>query len=353
MLSARARITIVVATAATVAVAVIGLERGAAPVAWVTSTEDIMATPVSVTLRREDAHTALLVFDVFRDVDARMSEWKPRSPLSAVNRAAGREAVRVPEDLRALLRRGIAIGEATGGAFDITWAALWGLWDFRSETPKLPDRAEVTRRVALVDSRRVIVDDAAGTVELPVAGMMVGLGGIAKGYALDRAAAALRGAGVEDFLISGGGQMMAGGLRDGRAWRIGIRDPRGGPADWFAFVEASDVSVSTSGDYESWFEVDGRRYHHILDPRTGWPAAPEDPLAGATVVAADATLADALSTAMIVMGRRGALGLAARTEGVEAVLVGTDGQVDVTEGLKGRLEILRRPMSPSAGEPGR
>ncbi len=342
MLSVRARVAILVSTAAVVATVAIRLRLSSSP-EWIMTTEEIMATPISVTLRREQAAGAAIVFDVFRDVDAVMSEWKPTSPLSQVNREAGRAAVAVPGDLRALLRRGVEIGDRTGGAFDITWAALWGLWDFRAAIPRLPDPAEVERRAALVDWRRVVIDDDAGTVELPVAGMMVGLGGIAKGYALDRAAAALREAGVDDFLIAGGGQMMAGGRRDGRPWRIGIRDPRGRPEDWFAFMDASNVSTSTSGDYESYFVIDGRRYHHILDPDTGWPAAPDDPLIGVTVASADATLADALSTAMMVLGRARALELAARTPGVEAVLVDARGHVDVTGGLAGKVEMVRLP----------
>jgi thiamine biosynthesis lipoprotein len=343
MLSLRSRLAVVAAVAAGVAVTVIRLGGTPPGDAWVVSTRDIMATPFSVLLRREDADAAATVFDVFRDVDAGMSEWKAGSPLSAVNRAAGKAAVAVPTDLRALLRRGLALGNETGGAFDITWAALWGLWDFRSASPRIPGQAEVARRVALVDYRRVVVDDGAGTVRLPLEGMMLGLGGIAKGYALDRAAEALRARGVHDFLISGGGQVMAGGRRDGRPWRVGIRDPRGSAEDYFAFLDATDLSTSTSGDYESFFVVDGRRYHHILDPRTGFPAAPPDPLRSATVIATDATLADAFSTALIVLGEARGMDLVERTPGVEAVLVDVDAQVHVSSGLAGRLEQVHAP----------
>ncbi|MFN2376049.1 MAG: FAD:protein FMN transferase, partial [Candidatus Binatia bacterium] len=340
MLSLRARVAAAALVAAVVATAVLRLSTPSTTGDWVGSTRDIMATPISVLLRGSDAAAASLVFDVFREVDARMSEWKASSPLSSVNRAAGTRAVAVPADLRALLRRGVTIGDRTGGAFDISWAALWGVWDFRSPSPRLPEQAEVARRAALVDYRRVVIDDAAGTVGLPVQGMMLGLGGIAKGYALERAAAALRAGGVQDFLISAGGQMMAGGLRDGRPWRIGIRDPRGALEDYFAYVEATNVSTATSGDYESYFVIDGRRYHHILDPRTGWPAAPRDPLLSATVLSADATLADALSTALVVMGTSRALELVETTPDVEAVLVDAAALVHVSSGLAGRVELL-------------
>jgi thiamine biosynthesis lipoprotein len=306
---------------------------------YITRSEMIMATVVSVSLRDDvDGQAARSVFEVFRDVDARMSEWKETSPLSEVNRAAGEGPVAVPEDLRALIRRGMEIGELTDGAFDITWAALWGLWDFNAEPPRVPADDEINERLALIDYRRIEIDDEAGTVFLPGKGMVVGLGGIAKGYALDLAADALKERGVRTFLISAGGQMMVGGLKDDRPWRVGIRDPRGGPDDYFAYLEVTDTSVSTSGDYERYFAIDGVRYHHILDPRTGRPARG---LRSATVVSADATLADALSTSLMILGRDRGLELVQRLDGVEAVLVDDEASLYVSSGLEGSLTVVR------------
>ncbi|MHC4990673.1 MAG: FAD:protein FMN transferase [Planctomycetota bacterium] len=303
-------------------------------------TADIMSSPISVTAPEATGDEAAeIVFEIFREIDATMSEWKPTSPLSAVNEAAGRDAVPVPEALRALIRRGIEIGERTDGAFDITWAALWGLWDFKASEPEVPKAEDIEERVALVDFRRVVVDDDAGTVALPEHGMLIGLGGIAKGHALDRAAAALRERGFDSFLISAAGQMMLGGLRGDRPWRIGIRDPRGGPDEYFAFLEVNDVSVSTSGDYERFFELDGVRYHHILDPRTGRPSRG---LRSATVVCADATLADALSTALMILGPKRGLALVDAWDGVEAVLVDHEGDVHATAGMADRLHLPGR-----------
>jgi thiamine biosynthesis lipoprotein len=175
--------------------------------------------------------------------------------------------------------------------------------------------------------------------------MAIGLGGIAKGFALERAAAALRERRLESFLLVSGGQVYAAGSRTGREgarpWRVGIREPRGGPEDLFARLELRDGSASTSGDYESYFVAGGVRYHHLLDPRTGRPARG---LRSATVVAADAVLADALSTGIFVMGPEAGLALAERLEGVEAVLVDDDGHVLVTSGLEEELEILHPPI---------
>ncbi len=306
--------------------------------------EPVMGTwiQVQVPAGPRAAEEAGAVFAVFHEVDARMSEWKDTSPLSAVNREAGKGAVPVPADLRTVLRRGKEIGDLTGGAFDVTWAALWGLWNFKAENPVVPDSAEVARRAALVDYRKVEIDSVAGTVRLPAVGMKIGLGGIAKGYALDRAADTLRAHGVASYLVLGGGQVLAGGTKDGRPWRVGIRDPRGAPDDFFAFLPVENASVSTSGDYESYFVRDGIRYHHILDPRTGWPARG---LRSATVMSTDATLADALSTAMMVMGKDRSLALARRLPGVEAVLVDDHGRVSVTRGLEGKLFPVHPPAA--------
>jgi thiamine biosynthesis lipoprotein len=304
-------------------------------------TAEIMTSPITVIAPEEDALEASeIVFGIFRQVDARMSEWKQSSPLSVVNDAAGIAPAPVPDDLRAVIKRGLAIGAITGGAFDITWAALWGLWDFKAEVPRVPGDDEIASRVALVDYRLVEVDDEAGTVYLPKKGMAIGLGGIAKGYALDRSAEALRDRGIDSFLISAAGQMMLGGLRGNRPWRIGIRDPRGGPTEYFARLEVSNTSVASSGDYERYFEIDGVRYHHILDPATGRPAKG---LRGTTVICSDATLADALSTAIMVLGPDLGLDLAENLDGVEAVLVDDEGEVRCTSGLAGTLLDLRAP----------
>jgi thiamine biosynthesis lipoprotein len=305
-------------------------------------TAPAMSTEIQVVLPDSGAaaEAAEAVFSLFHEVEEDMSEWKDTSPLAAVNHAAGSAAVPVPEDLLAVLRRAVEIGELTRGAFDVTWAALWGLWDFKSEAPALPDPAEVERRVARVDYRSLQIDEEAGTARLGRSGMVVGLGGIAKGYALDRAASLLLDRGYRHFMIVAGGQVWVEGRREGRPWRVGIRDPRGAPEDYFAILEVSDTSVSTSGDYESFFLKDGVRYHHILDPRTGWPARG---LRSATVIAPEGILADALSTALMVLGKDESLALIASLPGVEAVLVDTLGGVWTTPGVEDRLTYRHEP----------
>ncbi|HVS02194.1 MAG TPA: FAD:protein FMN transferase, partial [Thermoanaerobaculia bacterium] len=308
---------------------------------YLTFRGEAMYTSVEVTLPAAPraAARAEEVLELFRRLEGDLSEWRQGSPLAAVNAAAGGGAVPIPPDLLQLLGRGRALGELTGGAFDVTWAALWGLWDFRAASPVVPPPQAVARQAALVDYRRLELDPAAGTARLPLPGMKVGLGGIAKGYALDRAAELLDGRGLDSWLLVAGGQVLARGSRGGRPWTVGIRDPRGAADELLATVAVGDLSLSTSGDYESFFERDGVRYHHVLDPRTGWPARG---VRSATVVAAEATLADALSTAMLALGPDEGLELARRAA-VEAVLVDAAGRVAVTPGLADRLRLLHPP----------
>ncbi len=322
----------------------------AIPGAFPTYRGEAMSTVIALTLPASDdaRASAEAVIALFQRLEQDLSEWREGSPLAEVNRRAGGEPVAAPADLLEVVVRAVEIAERTGGAFDPTWAALWGLWDFGAEEPRLPDGEAIARARALIDWRKVEIDRTAGTLRLPEAGMKIGLGGIAKGYALDRAAELLRARGRRDFLIVAGGQVYAAGRRGDRPWRIGVRDPWGDPADAFALLdldpaaEGGGLSSSTSGDYESFFDLDGVRYHHILDPRTGRPSRG---LRSATVVSDDATLADALSTALMVLGPERGLALAEEWEGVEAVLVGEGGELHTTSGLADRLEILNPPRA--------
>lgn len=300
-----------------------------------------MATRIDVTVPTAQREAAPQVFAVFEEVEAAANEWRTGSPLSDVNEAAGVSAVVVPVNVFALVQRGIEIGKLSQGTFDISWAALWGVWDFRTPAPP-PDPALLASRVALVDYTAVVLDDTQSSIFLPKAGMKLGVGGIAKGYALNLGAAALRQAGVTDFTLSAGGQVYAGGHKNNRPWRVGIRDPRGEESDYFAVIEVSDQSVSTSGDYERFFLHEGVRYHHILDPRTGQPARG---LRSATVVSADATTADALSTAVMVLGKTEGLRLIQAVEGAEAAVVDTDGRVFTTPGMT--LHLIHPPKKSS------
>jgi len=316
---------------------------GAPEASFRTFVGDAMATRWEVVLPDSPGAEAAAnaVFARWNELDRELSEWKEGSPLSAVNRAAGVEPVAVPQELFELVERSLELGRSTDGAFDISWAALWGIWDFRAAAPRVPDAATIAARLPLVDYRRVRIDPSRRTIFLPEKGMKLGLGGIGKGYALEQARAQLEAAGFHDFLLVGGGQVLARGRRGDRPWRVGVRDPRGAADDYFARVTLRDASLSTTADNESYFEVEGVRYHHVLDPRTGWPSRG---LRSVTVLAADGTLADALSTAVMVLGRERGIEVASAL-GAEALVVDDHGAVAATPGWGARLERLRPPAA--------
>jgi len=266
------------------------------------------------------------LFQELNRIEALMSEFRPDSPVSRLNQAAGTGPQAVPPELADLIRRGLDYGDLTRGAFDITWLALRGIWRF-DDRFRPPSPEEVEQALSFVDYRRVELD---GTrISLPP-GYAVGLGGIAKGYAIDRAAAVLREHGFSHFLVEGGGDIFASGRKGSRAWLVGVRDPRGGPSDLVARLSIEDVAVVTSGDYERYRIVNGVRYHHIIDPRTGWPA---DGCRSVTILAKTAEQADALATGVFVLGPQEGLQLVERLAGVEAFIIDQQGEFLFSNGF--------------------
>jgi thiamine biosynthesis lipoprotein len=270
------------------------------------STTYELILPASATA--EVAATAAIqsAFAAIAEVERQANEWRADSPLAQLNRQAGGEFLQIPQDLWALLQMSRSLAAQTQGAFDPTWAALWGLWDFRpGAAPRLPLPAEIQARLSKISWQDLQLRESDFSARLAKPGMALGLGAIAKGWALDRAAAELRKAGVGNFLLSAGGQVLAAGTQGGKAWTVGLRHPRLGPGEvWAHFPLQDGESLSTSGDYERFWILDGVRYHHILDPRTGYPAGHGQshwPYSVA-VLARGAAQADALSTAALVLG---------------------------------------------------
>jgi thiamine biosynthesis lipoprotein len=281
------------------------------------------------------------VFSEFDRLDALMSVWKDGSDIQRLNAAAGDHPVRVSAEVREVLRTAHQVSDWTGGKFDVTFGALSGLWKFdHDQDNRIPDRADVLKRLPLVDYRRLKIDDEAGTAFLERRGMRAHLGGIGKGYAVDRAVAILRQRGITDFIVQAGGDMYVSGRRGDRPWRVAIRDPRGPEDRSFAALDLTDGSFSTSGDYERFFMKDGRRYHHILDPDLGEPATA---CRSVTIAADNATLADALSTGVFVVGPEEGMKLVERLPHVEAVIVSANNEVLISSGLRGRLMLLAPP----------
>jgi thiamine biosynthesis lipoprotein len=293
----------------------------------------------------DDARAGTAMDAVFREfdrLDAMMSVWKDGSDILRLNGAAGERAVPVSPETREVLHIANEISEQTDGTFDVTFAALSGLWkfDYQDKDNSIPDRKEIERRLPLVNYRDVVVDDSAGTVMLRRRGMRVNLGGIGKGYAVDRAVDIMRRSGLRDFMIQAGGDMYVAGTRGDRPWRLGIRDPRG-PADKiFASLDLTDGTFSTSGDYERFFMKNGVRYHHIIDLRVGEPARL---CRSVTLVTDRAVIADALAKGVFILGPEEGMALIERTPGVQGVIVSAKNEVSISSGLRKRLILLAPP----------
>jgi thiamine biosynthesis lipoprotein len=234
-------------------------------------------------------------------LEAILSEWRPDSAVSRVNQSAGKAPVRVPVELVEVMEIADQTSRATEGSFDSTWAALSPLW--RLDAPDFcpPDADAVAAARKLVDYRDVALDVQARTLFLKRRRMRLGLGGIAKAYIAERAADDAVASGVKHILIDAGGDVVARGRNGERPWTVGIRDPRS-TARLLATLALDHEVVATSGDYQHFVDVNGRRYHHLLDPRTGRPASVSR---SATVVSSNGALAEALSTALFVLGPPG------------------------------------------------
>lgn len=267
-------------------------------------------------------------FQELARIEELMSEWRPETPLSRINRESGIKPVEVPVELKEIIERGIEYGRLSDGAFDITWLGMGGLWHFGDDF-RIPESHEVSEALARVDFRKIEVEG--NQVFLPEKGMAIGLGGIAKGYAIDRAAKIMRDAGIRDFLIDGGGDILVEGRVGDRAWRVGVRNPRGGTGDLITKISVPGGAVVTSGDYERFKMVNGRRFHHIIDPRTGWPA---DQCRSVTLYSSSAERADVLATAVFILGVKKGSALVQKFADAEAMIVDSNGEIIMTEGFK-------------------
>ena len=276
------------------------------------------------------------------------SEWQQDSELSRLNRSAGHGPQPASPELFEILSIAEEVSEATDGAFDVSFHGVGQLWSFQPGA-RPPVASEIKAKLALVDHNLIELDASHGTVALLQPGVMIGLGAIAKGYAVDRAAAIMRARGFPNVIVEGGGDVFVSGSKGPQSWQVGVQDPtrRGAVGQ----VDVTNEAVVTSGNYQRFFEFEGVRYAHILDPRTGRPIPFEDSPRSVTVVAADATRADAYATALAVLGREAGLRLANQLGGVEAIFVEADGSVHTSTALRRRFD--RIPVQTPPQQPAR
>jgi thiamine biosynthesis lipoprotein len=290
-----------------------------------------MGTHISVALwhtNHLDGELAMAaVFEEFRRLDEKLSSYKDHSELTLVNQMAKENPVSISEELFQLLATSQHYSELTDGAFDITFASIGHLYDYR--TRKKPSRETTHKNLRLIDYRHLQLNQEQGTVFFNQPGVRIDLGGIAKGYAVDRSIAMLQDRGIDHALVSAGGDSRMLGDHRGRPWQIGIQAPRRKNAI-ATTLNLSNCAVSTSGDYERYFESNGVRYHHIISPKTGYSASQ---MQSVTIIGPKATQTDALSTSLFILGVEAGMALINRLDGVEAVLIDHRGKLFLSKGL--------------------
>ncbi len=296
-----------------------------------------LVTITAVAPSEEAAQQAVAAgFQEIRRLEEILSTWIPASDLSRVNAAAGREPVRVAPEAFNLVKRSLEFAELTDGGFNIAVGPAVELWSVTERT-YIPTDDELARVKPLADLSLIRLDERAGSIFLALPGMRIDVGGIGKGYAADRAVEVMQRAGASAGVVALSGDIKTfGRMPVGERFRFGIRHPRE-PGTVLATLDMENEAISTAGDYERYFERDGVRYHHILDPQTLRPARR---CRSVTVLATEGTLADGLDTGLFVMGPERGMALVERLDGVEAVIVDDAGHVLVSSGLKDRIRIL-------------
>lgn len=300
---------------------------------WVERVEDgIMGTRIAVELWADDKAAGDAAIDAvmgeMRRIDELMSTYKPTSELSRVNARAALEPIEITPELFDLLTTALQYSRDTDGAFDITYASVGYLYDFRHR--KRPDEASIEKALPAVDYHHVLLDPSTHTVRFSQAGVRVDLGGIAKGHAVDCGIQLLQKRGITRALVTAGGDSRIIGDRFGTPWVVGIRHPDR-KNEVIARIPLEDAALSTSGDYERYFDENGVRYHHIIDPHSGHSASK---VRSATIIGPNATRTDGLSKTAFVLGPERALEIYNRLEDIDAVLVAPDGRVLYTKGLE-------------------
>jgi FAD:protein FMN transferase len=296
-------------------------------------TDGIMGTRITVELWSDDKAKADQAIDALleemRHIDESMSTYKPTSEVSQVNAKAADGPMRISKELFDLLTTAKEYSVITDGAFDITYASVGYMYDFRKHIR--PDEAQIDKALPAVDYRHVLLDPKNQTVQFSQKGVRIDLGGIAKGYSVDRGIDVLKSFGITRAYVSAGGDSRIIGDRFGKPWMVGIRDPRKSEGEVISRIPLVNAAISTSGDYERFFEENGVRYHHIIDPHTGHSASK---VRSATVIGPYATRTDGLSKTAFVLGPEKAMEIYNRIDDIDAIIVKLDGTVIYSKGIQ-------------------
>jgi thiamine biosynthesis lipoprotein len=309
---------------------------------WFAEEASIMGTRIAINLWQDDPAVAqdliAKVFAELRRLDQQFSPYIDSSELSKVNRLAATQSMPVSDEMLHLIQVSNEYSQLTNGAFDITYASVGYLYDYRKA--QKPDDASIQKLLPSIDYRHIQLGDH--TVHFKNAEVKIDLGGIAKGYALDRGIAILKSAGVLYATLTAGGDSYFLGLHQDRPWNVVIQHPRDHKKN-VLMLPVADMAVSTSGDYERYFIKDGERYHHIIQPKTGKSASE---LMSVTIIGQEAIRTDALSTSVFVLGVKDGLALINRLPDVDAVLIDRQGKMYYSNNLVPPEKLEKSSLRP-------
>ncbi len=279
--------------------------------------------------------------DAFNKIDKAVNEisriekllttFSEESQTNLINRNAGIKPVKVDKEVFDIIKRSIKISEVTQGAFDITYGSVdKKLWNFDKEMTSLPDASVAKKAVHLINYRNVILNEKKSTVYLKEKGMRIGFGGIGKGYAAERAKLVLQNEGVKDGIVNASGDLCAWGVQpNGKEWTIGIADPNAA-RNPFSYLSVSNSAIATSGNYEKFITINGKRYSHTIDPKTGLPVSG---IKSVTIISPNAEIADAMATPVMIMGIKVGLNMVDQLKGIGCIIVDENDKVHTSQNI--------------------
>ncbi len=295
----------------------------------------MLGSPFEVTVVAGDSTFGEKALDMavaeVRRIENLISDWKPETEISAVNRNAGKQPVKVSREVFDLVARSIKISELTDGAFDVSYASMDRIWKFDGSMTAMPTPGAIQKSVGKVGYQNIVMDAENLSIFLKNEGMKIGLGGIGQGYIADSIKALLISNGIHSGIVNVSGDVSAWGkMPNGKPWTVGIVNPMD-KNKVFATFPLIDSAVETSGSYEKFVVFDGKRYSHIIDPRTGYPATG---IVSVSVFSKQTEISDALATSIFVMGKDVGLNLINQLKGIECIIIDDQGKIFSSEGIK-------------------
>ena len=289
---------------------------------------EIVAIHPNGSIRNDAINSAI---SEIQRIETLISSWNPDSETSKINSKAGIQSVKVSAELLNLIARSIKVSSLTNGAFDISFSSIDPIWTFDRRVMTVPDSVEIAASVKKINYKNIVLNKNESTVYLKEDGMKIGFGAIGKGYAANRAKKIMLDLGIEHGMVNAGGDLIAWGSQEsGDPWKIGIADPSE-ENEYIAWLVINDMSVVTSGNYEKYVIIDGKKFGHILHPKTGWPVTG---IHSVTVVSPDAELSDALATSIFVLGVNEGLSLVNRLKNIECIIFDSNNKIWTSDKLE-------------------